>query len=174
MVVYWLFQKKSVADCPPTPLKLVVQGHAAVQGRFDDMYTMQRWETGFSLFSIFCRFFRFFWIVKIFLKFVFKRLFSIWKKKLEKTENEKKVKSGFPSLHGRHIYLALFSALFEVIILHCPKIDGDWAVGIGNWMWVSSSAFEKALDCAKCMCPVNYGRRMDPTGTYVKRYLPQV
>jgi len=54
------------------------------------------------------------------------------------------------------------------------QIDGDWAVGIGNWMWVSSSAFEKALDCAKCMCPVNYGRRMDPHGNFVKKYLPQL
>jgi len=54
------------------------------------------------------------------------------------------------------------------------QIDGDWAVGIGNWMWVSSSAFEKALDCAKCMCPINYGRRMDPHGTFVKKYLPQL
>jgi cryptochrome len=25
-------------------------------------------------------------------------------------------------------------------------IDGDWAVCAGNWMWVSSSAFEKSLN----------------------------
>ena len=25
-------------------------------------------------------------------------------------------------------------------------IDADWAVSAGNWMWVSSSAFEKALN----------------------------
>jgi len=54
------------------------------------------------------------------------------------------------------------------------QIDGDWAVGIGNWMWVSSSAFEKALDCAKCMCPVMYGRRMDPKGQFIKKYVPEL
>ena len=60
------------------------------------------------------------------------------------------------------------------VCVNPSQIDGDWAVGVGNWMWVSSSAFEKALDCAKCMCPVNYGRRMDPHGNFVKKYLPQV
>ena len=25
-------------------------------------------------------------------------------------------------------------------------IDGDWAVNAGNWLWVSSSAFEKSLN----------------------------
>ncbi len=88
----------------------------------------------------------------------------------------------FQNFHRRTLvesvkaYLAMFPGLSKENLLSCiiPKIDGDWAVGVGNWMWVSSSAFEKALDCAKCMCPVNYGRRMDPTGAYVKRYLPQV
>lgn len=54
------------------------------------------------------------------------------------------------------------------------QIDGDWAVGIGNWMWVSSSAFEKALDCTRCMCPINYGRRMDPQGKFTKKYIPEL
>jgi cryptochrome len=27
------------------------------------------------------------------------------------------------------------------------QIDADWAVCAGNWMWVSSSAFEKSLNC---------------------------
>jgi len=54
------------------------------------------------------------------------------------------------------------------------QIDGDWAVGIGNWMWVSSSAFEKALDCSKCMSPVTYGQRMDPKGVYIRKYIPEL
>ncbi|XP_059474948.1 cryptochrome-1 [Neocloeon triangulifer] len=53
-------------------------------------------------------------------------------------------------------------------------IDGDWAINAGNWMWVSSSAFEQLLDCSKCLCPVNYGRRLDPWGEYIKRYLPEL
>lgn len=51
-------------------------------------------------------------------------------------------------------------------------LDADWSVCAGNWMWMSSSAFEKVLNCPKCFCPVRYGRKMDPNGEYVKRYLP--
>ncbi|KAF6038965.1 cry [Bugula neritina] len=51
-------------------------------------------------------------------------------------------------------------------------LDYDWSICAGNWMWVSSSAFEKALDCPRCFDPVKYGRRMDPYGLYVRRYVP--
>lgn len=47
-------------------------------------------------------------------------------------------------------------------------IDYDWSICAGNWMWVSSSAFEKALDCPKCFDPVRYGQRMDPNGEYIR------
>ncbi|XP_063234369.1 cryptochrome-1 [Bacillus rossius redtenbacheri] len=53
-------------------------------------------------------------------------------------------------------------------------LDADWSVCAGNWMWVSSSAFEQLLDCSTCVCPVNYGRRLDPEGTYIKRYIPEL
>jgi len=53
-------------------------------------------------------------------------------------------------------------------------IDGDWAVCAGNWMWVSSSAFEKALNCSFNLDPRRYGRRIDPYGDYIKRYVPQL
>ncbi|KAK7109435.1 cryptochrome-1-like [Littorina saxatilis] len=60
-------------------------------------------------------------------------------------------------------------AMFDKYLL-----DADWSVNAGNWMWVSSSAFEKVLQCPRCICPVYYGRRMDPTGDYVRRYVPEV
>lgn len=47
-------------------------------------------------------------------------------------------------------------------------LDADWSVCAGNWMWVSSSAFEQLLDCSYCMSPVKYGQRLDPWGEYVK------
>ncbi|CAB0002124.1 unnamed protein product [Nesidiocoris tenuis] len=53
-------------------------------------------------------------------------------------------------------------------------LDADWSVCAGNWMYVSSSAFEQLLDCSYCICPVNFGRRLDPYGEYVKRYVPEV
>jgi len=53
-------------------------------------------------------------------------------------------------------------------------IDSDWSVCAGNWMWVSSSAFEKVLQCPRCICPVRYGKRIDPTGEYVRKYVPEL
>jgi len=53
-------------------------------------------------------------------------------------------------------------------------LDADWAVCAGNWMWVSSSAFEQVLNCSNCIDPGTYGRRTDPWGHYVKRYVPEL
>jgi len=53
-------------------------------------------------------------------------------------------------------------------------LDADWAVCAGNWMWVSSSAFEQVLNCSSCVDPGTYGRRSDPWGHYVKRYVPEI
>lgn len=47
-------------------------------------------------------------------------------------------------------------------------LDADWSVCAGNWMWVSSSAFEQLLDCSLCICPVSFGKRFDPNGLYAK------
>ncbi len=47
-------------------------------------------------------------------------------------------------------------------------LDGDWSVCAGNWMWVSSSAFENCLQCPNCFSPVMYGMRMDPTGEFIR------
>ncbi|XP_052868813.1 cryptochrome-1 [Anopheles cruzii] len=53
-------------------------------------------------------------------------------------------------------------------------LDADWSVCAGNWMWVSSSAFERLLDSSKCTCPIALAYRLDPQGDYVKRYLPEL
>ena len=47
-------------------------------------------------------------------------------------------------------------------------IDADWAVCAGNWMWVSSSAFEKSLNTSFSLDPSVYGCRVDPHGTYIR------
>ena len=47
-------------------------------------------------------------------------------------------------------------------------LDADWSVNAGNWMWVSSSAFEKFLDTSDVISPVNYGRMFEPTGEYIR------
>lgn len=53
-------------------------------------------------------------------------------------------------------------------------LDADWSVCAGNWMWISSSAFEKLLDSSKCTCPVALARRLDPHGEYLLRYIPEL
>lgn len=53
-------------------------------------------------------------------------------------------------------------------------LDADWSVCAGNWMWVSSSAFEQLLDCSQCICPINFGRRLDSSGEYIKKYVPEL
>ncbi|XP_037074076.1 cryptochrome-1-like [Pollicipes pollicipes] len=53
-------------------------------------------------------------------------------------------------------------------------LDADWSVNAGNWMWVSSSAFEKFLDSSDIISPVSYGRLFEPTGEYIRRYVPEL
>lgn len=53
-------------------------------------------------------------------------------------------------------------------------LDADWSVCAGNWMWVSSSAFEELLDSSYCTCPILLGKRLDPNGDYVRRYVPEL
>ena len=53
-------------------------------------------------------------------------------------------------------------------------LDADWSVCAGNWMWVSSSAFEKSLNTSFSLDPSVYGSRVDPTGSYIRKYLPKL
>lgn len=64
---------------------------------------------------------------------------------------------------------------WEIGLEHFLKylLDADWSVCAGNWMWVSSSAFEKLLDSSKCSI-IALSQRMDPEGLYIKRYVPEL
>lgn len=64
---------------------------------------------------------------------------------------------------------------WEIGFQHFLKylLDADWSVCAGNWMWVSSSAFEKLLDSSKCAI-IPFGMRLDPKGEYIKRYIPEL
>ena len=64
---------------------------------------------------------------------------------------------------------------WEIGLQHFLKylLDADWSVCAGNWMWVSSSAFEKLLDSSKCSI-IPLARRLDPDGQYIKRYVPEL
>ncbi|CAH2325886.1 cryptochrome-2 [Pelobates cultripes] len=49
-------------------------------------------------------------------------------------------------------------------------LDADFSVNAGSWMWLSCSAFFQQF--FHCYCPVGFGKRTDPSGDYIRRYLP--
>ncbi|CAF93039.1 unnamed protein product [Tetraodon nigroviridis] len=65
----------------------------------------------------------------------------------------------------RRLSARLLPQVFEELLL-----DADWSVNAGSWMWLSCSAFFQQF--FKCYCPVGFGRRTDPSGDYIRRYIP--
>jgi cryptochrome len=47
-------------------------------------------------------------------------------------------------------------------------IKADWSVCAGNWNWISCGNPEKLLEKNNEYCPVKYGKKIDPSGTYIK------
>ncbi|KAK9722255.1 FAD binding domain of DNA photolyase [Popillia japonica] len=54
--------------------------------------------------------------------------------------------------------------VFEELLL-----DADWSVNAGMWMWLSCSSFFQQF--FHCYCPVKFGRKADPNGDYIRKYL---
>ncbi|XP_064168589.1 cryptochrome-2-like [Anguilla rostrata] len=57
--------------------------------------------------------------------------------------------------------------VFEELLL-----DADYSVNAGSWMWLSCSSFFQQF--FHCYCPVGFGRRTDPSGDYIRRYVPKL
>jgi len=53
-------------------------------------------------------------------------------------------------------------------------IDGDWCVNAGNWNWISTGDPEEITTSSSCICPVRNGKRVDPQGTFIKKYVPEL
>jgi len=49
-------------------------------------------------------------------------------------------------------------------------LDADYALNAGNWMWLSASAYFHQY--FRVYSPVAFGKKTDPTGAYVRKYLP--
>ena len=45
-------------------------------------------------------------------------------------------------------------------------LDAEWSLNAGNWMWLSCSAFFQQF--FNCICPVGFGRKLDPNGDFVR------
>ncbi len=52
-------------------------------------------------------------------------------------------------------------------------VDGDIASNCGNWQWVASTGTE-AQPWFRIFDPVRQGRRFDPDGAYVRRWVPEL
>lgn len=48
-------------------------------------------------------------------------------------------------------------------------LDADWSVNAGTWMWMSCSSFFQSV--FHLYCPVNFGRKVDPHGDYIRKYV---
>ncbi|ESP04097.1 hypothetical protein LOTGIDRAFT_180057 [Lottia gigantea] len=49
-------------------------------------------------------------------------------------------------------------------------LDADWSLNAGNWMWLSASSF--FYQYFRVYSPVAFGKKTDPNGLYIKKYLP--
>lgn len=52
-------------------------------------------------------------------------------------------------------------------------VDGDLAQNIGNWQWVAGTGTD-AAPYFRIFNPVTQGRKFDPAGDYVRRYVPEL
>jgi len=52
-------------------------------------------------------------------------------------------------------------------------IDGDVAQNVGNWQWVAGTGPD-AVPYFRVLNPVTQGRRHDPDGTFVRRWVPEL
>ncbi|RLO00485.1 hypothetical protein DYB28_007885 [Aphanomyces astaci] len=51
-------------------------------------------------------------------------------------------------------------------------VDFDWSLNNGNWQWLSCSHFY--FQYFKCYSPVAFGKKTDPQGLYIKRWVPEL
>ena len=49
------------------------------------------------------------------------------------------------------------------------QLDAEWSLNVGNWLWLSGSTFVK--EHVPWFCPVEVGKKVDPTGEYVRYWL---
>ena len=52
-------------------------------------------------------------------------------------------------------------------------VDGDVAQNVGNWQWVAGTGAD-AAPYFRIFNPVSQGRRFDPEGVYVRRWVPEL
>ncbi|CAK42762.1 uncharacterized protein An16g01450 [Aspergillus niger] len=51
-------------------------------------------------------------------------------------------------------------------------IDHETASNVGNWMWLSCTAFFTQYN--RCYSPVAFGKKWDPEGRFIRHYIPEL
>lgn len=51
-------------------------------------------------------------------------------------------------------------------------LDSDWALNNANWQWLSCSNF--FYQYFRCYSPIAFGKKTDPEGKYIRKWLPQL
>ncbi len=49
-------------------------------------------------------------------------------------------------------------------------LDADWSLNAANWQWLSASTFFHQY--WKCYSPIEFGKKTDKNGDYIRKYLP--
>lgn len=57
-------------------------------------------------------------------------------------------------------------------VFELELLDGDWALNNANWQWLSCSRF--FYQFGRCYSPVAFGKKTDPSGDYIRKWLPQL
>ena len=68
---------------------------------------------------------------------------------------------------GSYISWERGAEVFEELL-----IDHEAACNIGNWQWLSCSAFYSQF--FRMYSPVAFGKKWDPEGTYIRKYVPEL
>ncbi|PFX23560.1 Cryptochrome-1 [Stylophora pistillata] len=53
------------------------------------------------------------------------------------------------------------------------QLDAEWSINAGKWLSISGSAFDR-MKPLKFICPVDSGRKIDPSGEYIRKYVPEL
>lgn len=68
---------------------------------------------------------------------------------------------------GAYISWERGAEVFEELL-----VDHEAACNIGNWQWLSCTAFYAQF--YRCYSPVAFGKKWDPEGEYIRRYVPEL
>lgn len=52
------------------------------------------------------------------------------------------------------------------------QLDSERSLNAGHWLWLSGSTFVE--EQVPWFCPVKVGKKIDPSGGYVRKYVPEV